>query len=141
MKLDREDHPHNAPDSATTVRLLLEAFLAGDAETFMAYVDDDIELNTAEHHPFLPDRYRGRQGFLDAAGKIAAELDGFRFDIERILGCGDAAVSLLRYRGTVKKTGRSFDLPAAFVWDVRDGKVMRGQEYTDTWAFTNAFSS
>ena len=131
----------STPDSATTVRSLLEAFLAGDAETFMTYVDDDIELNTAEHHPFLPDRYRGRQEFLDVTAKIAVELDGFRFDIERILGCGDVAVSLLRYRGTVKKTGRSFDLPAAFVWEVRDGKVVRGQEYMDTWALTHAFQT
>ena len=47
-------------------------------------------------------------------------------------------MSLPRYRGTVKKTGRSFDLPAAFVWDVRDGKVVRGKECMDTWALTNA---
>jgi ketosteroid isomerase-like protein len=68
-------------DAATIVRRLLEAFLAGDVETFMSYMDDDIELNTAEHHPFLT-QYRGRQQFLDGVGKIAAELDGFRFNTE-----------------------------------------------------------
>jgi uncharacterized protein len=125
-------------DSATIVRRLLEAFLAGDAETFMSYMDDDIELDTAEHHPFLT-QCRGRQQFLGVVGKIAAELDGFRFDIERVLGCGEAAVSQLRYRGTVKNTGRSMDLQAAFVWEVRDGKVIRMQEYCDTWAFMNAW--
>ena len=31
------------PDPAATVRLLLEAFLTGDVETVMSYVDDDIE--------------------------------------------------------------------------------------------------
>lgn len=39
--------------------------------------------------------------------KIAAELNGFRFDIQRVLACGDVAVSQLRYAGTVKRTGRS----------------------------------
>jgi hypothetical protein len=29
-------------------------FLAGDLEAFMSYIDDDIEMNTAEHSPFLP---------------------------------------------------------------------------------------
>jgi ketosteroid isomerase-like protein len=129
------------PDAATTVRRLLEAFLAGDAETFMFYVDDDIELNTAEHHPFLPHEYRGRQQFLDVVGKIAAELDGFRFDIERVLGCGEAAVSQLRYQGMVKSTGRSLDVQAVFVWDVRGGKVIRMQEYCDTWAFMDAWKA
>ena len=33
------------PDAATTVRLLLKAFLTGDVETVMSYVDDDIEWN------------------------------------------------------------------------------------------------
>jgi hypothetical protein len=45
------------PDAATTVRRLLDAFLAGGAETFMSYIDDDIEWNPAEHHPFLTHQY------------------------------------------------------------------------------------
>jgi uncharacterized protein len=128
-------------DSATTVRLFLEAILSGDVETAMSYIDDDVEMNTAEHHPFLSDQYRGRQGFLDMMPKIADELDGFRFDIVRILGCGDVAVSQVRYQGAVKKTGRTFDVPAVLVWDVRDGRVIRNQEYMDTWAFMNAVQS
>jgi len=45
-------------DSAMTVQRFLEAILAGDVETAMSYVDDDVEMNTAEHHPFLLDQYR-----------------------------------------------------------------------------------
>jgi ketosteroid isomerase-like protein len=128
-------------DSATTVRRFLEAILAGDVETAMSYVDDDVDMNTAEHHPFLFEQYRGRQGFLDIMTKIADELDGFRIDVQRILGCGDVAVTQLRYQGAVKKTGRRFDVAAAFVWEVRDGRLIRNQEYMDTWAFRNAFQS
>ena len=127
------------PDAAATVRQMLDAFLAGDVEAFMSYLDDDIELNTAEHHPFLPHQYRGKQQFLEVVAKIAAELDGFRFDIQRVLGCGEAAVSQVRYRGPVKNTGRSLDVQAAFVWDVHGGKVIRAQEYVDTWAFMDAW--
>ena len=49
------------PDTATTVRLLLEAFLAGDVETFMSYVDDDIEWRPAQHNPVITQQYRGRE--------------------------------------------------------------------------------
>jgi ketosteroid isomerase-like protein len=78
------------PDSAAIVGLLLEAFLAGDVETFMSYIDEDMEWNPAEHHPFLTQPYRGRQQFLEGAvAKVAAELDGFRFDIQRVLECGE----------------------------------------------------
>jgi uncharacterized protein len=128
------------PDAATIVRLMLEAFLAGDAETFMSYVDDDMEWNSAEHHPFFRQQYRGRQQFAEGAVATVLEvLDGFRFDIQRVLACGEVAVSQLRYRGTVKSTGRSLDVQAAIVWEVRGGKVIRTQEYADTWAFTHAW--
>ena len=47
----------------------------------------------------------------------------------------------MRYQGTVKSTGRSLDVQAAIVWDVRDGKVIRTQEYMDTWEFMNAWKA
>ncbi len=128
------------PDAATTVGRLLEAFLAGDVETFTSYTDDDIEWNPAQHHPILTQQYRGREQFMNGAvATVAAELDGFRFDIEHVYAFGDVAVTELYYHGTVKSTGRPFDMPAAIVWDVRDGKVIRTREYMDTWAAMNAF--
>jgi len=129
------------PDAATTVKLFLEAVQAGDVETAMSYVDDDVEMNTAEHHPFLPGPYRGHQGFLQIMAKIGEVLDGFRLDVQRVLGCGDVAVTQVRYSGTVKQTGRSFDVQAAFIWDVRDGKVIRNQEFMDTLQFMNAWQA
>jgi uncharacterized protein len=128
------------PDAATTVQRVLDAFLAGEAETFMSYIDNDLEWNPAEHHPFLTQQYRGKQQFTeDVVATVAAVLDDFRFDIHRVLGCGDVAVSEMRYHGTVKRSGQTLDVQAAIVWEVRDGKVIRAQEYTDTWEFMNAW--
>ena len=30
-------------------------------------------------------------------------------------------------------------MPAAVVWEVRDGKVIRAREYMDTWAAMSAY--
>jgi uncharacterized protein len=57
------------------------------------------------------------------------------------LACGEVAVSQLRYHGAVKNTGRSFDVQTAIVWEIRDGKVIRTQEYMDTWQFMNAWET
>ena len=128
------------PDAATTVRLLLEAFLAGDMETFMSYVDDDLEWNPAQHHPFLTQQYRGREQSMNVAvATVAAELDGLRFGIEQVHACGNVAVTELYYHATVKNNGRPFDVHTATVWEVRDGKVVRVREYMDTWAAMNAW--
>ena len=92
------------PDAATTVRRLLEAFLSGDLETFMSCADDDIEWNPAQHNPVIMQQYRGREQFLNGAVATVAEgLDGFRFDIEQVHGCGGVAVTELYYHGTVKE--------------------------------------
>jgi len=128
------------PDAATTVRRLLQAFLAGDVETFTSYTDDEIEWNPAQHNPVLTRQYRGREQFMNGAvATVASELDGFRFDIEEVHACGGVAVAELYYHGTVKSTGRPFDVPAAIIWEVRDGKVIRAREYMDTWEAMNAF--
>jgi ketosteroid isomerase-like protein len=127
------------PDAAATVRLLLEAFLTGDVETVMSYVDDDIEWNPAEHHPFLTQPIRGRQQYMNGLATVADVLDGFRLDIQRVHACGDVAVSEVYYHATVNNTGRSFDVQAAILWDVRDGKVVFIREYMDTWAANSAY--
>jgi len=128
-------------DAETTVRQMMEAFLAGDPEAFMSCLDDDIEWNPAEHHPFFTQQYRGKQQVTEALAQIPEVLDGFRFDVQRVLGCGETAVAQLRYQGTVKSTGRSLDLPVAVVFDVRDAKVIGLQEYFDSWAFMYAWET
>ena len=90
------------PDATTTVRLLLEAFLTGDVETVMSYVDDDIEWNPAEHHPFLTQPMRGRQQYMNGLATVADVLDGFRLDIQRVHACGDVAVQ----RGVLPRYGQ-----------------------------------
>jgi ketosteroid isomerase-like protein len=131
---------HIVADSEQIVREFLDSFLAGDIEKVLSVVDEDVEWNFAEHHPFLGAQYKGRDALADViVPAIMTTLDGFRFDIERVLGSVDAAVSQLRYRGAVKSTGQTLDLPAVLVWDLRDGKVCREQEYVDTWQFRAAF--
>ena len=64
-------------DAATTVRRLLEAFLAGDLETFTSYTDDDIEWNPAQleilgnREPRSP---RADDAILTAVGVIRREI-------------------------------------------------------------------
>lgn len=40
-----------------------------------------------------------------------------------------------RYRATVGSTNRPLDAQVAHIWDFREGKAVRWQQYTDTWQF------
>jgi hypothetical protein len=42
---------------------------------------------------------------------------------------------VLRVAEPLVRAGKPLDAEVAHVWDFRDGKVVRFQQYTDTWQF------
>jgi len=57
---------------------------------------------------------------------------GFAFQREEILASGDTVVVIGRYGGQHHKTGKSMEVAAVHVYDVRDGKVWRFRMIADT---------
>ncbi|MBI2219330.1 MAG: nuclear transport factor 2 family protein [Candidatus Rokubacteria bacterium] len=114
-----------------------EAFAKGDIQTVLALLDDKVEWNEAEHVTFWTGGPMiGPQAVLrDVFSRIPQEFDGFRIEIARMLSCGDSVLVQARYRGTAKATGKRLDAQVAHVWDLREGKIVRFQQYTDTWQF------
>ena len=56
---------------------------------------------------------------------ITDDFEDFAVTPEQFLADGDTVVTIARYTGTAKATGKALDLQAAHVWNVRDGKVAR----------------
>lgn len=65
--------------------------------------------------------------------RIQEDFDGFSIDISRISGCGNTVLVEARYGGAGRATGLPLDAQVAHVWDVRDGRLARFQQYVDTW--------
>lgn len=65
--------------------------------------------------------------------RVAEIYDGFRIDLLRIVALGDRVLVEMRCRGKGRVTGHDLDAQAAQVWNFRDGKWVRWQEYLDTW--------
>jgi ketosteroid isomerase-like protein len=95
---------------------------------------EQVEWNEAEHFILWPGgAIIGPQAVvIGVFGRLAQEFPDFVIDIRRIVPARDTVLVESRYRGTVKATGKSYDAQAAHVWDLRDGKVVRFQQYTDT---------
>jgi uncharacterized protein len=66
---------------------------------------------------------------------LPRDFEGFQVDVERICGFGDTILVEACYRATGRSTGRPLDAQVAHIWDFRDGKAIRWQQYTDTWQF------
>jgi len=118
--------------NAELIRGLYEAFAAGDIPTVMGALDENISWTEAEGFPY-GGTYVGPVAVAENVFiKLGTEWDGFAVVPERIVDGGETVVGLGNYSGTFKETGKSMKVPFAHVWDIRDGKVVKFVQHTDT---------
>jgi ketosteroid isomerase-like protein len=124
-------------DHVTTIRGVYDAFAKGDISALLGVLDDKVEWHEAEHITYWPGgAFIGPQAVVAGViGRIPQDFDGFTIDVRRIVGCGETVLVEARYRASVKATGKTLDAQVAHIWDFRDGKVVRWQQYSDTWQF------
>jgi ketosteroid isomerase-like protein len=114
---------------------MYDAFARGDVPAVLAALDQRVEWREAEHIPYVAaGAHNGPDRVLNEVfGPLMQQFDNFRIDVRRIVAAGDTVFVEARYHATGKATGKTLDCQAAHVWDLRDGKVVRFQQYTDTW--------
>ncbi|CCG04377.1 nuclear transport factor 2 family protein [Blastococcus saxobsidens] len=121
--------------SVQFVKSLYEAFAQGDVPTVVGAMDEDIEWYEAEGNPWHPGHaFVGSQQVVENVfARLAQEFEDFRIDCRRFLADGDTVVVEARYSATRHRaTGKPLDVQAAHVWDLRNGKLVRFQQYVDT---------
>lgn len=63
---------------------------------------------------------------------LGAQFDDYTFKLEQLLDAGDHAIGIGDYSARHKKTGKAMTARVVHVWQVRDGKVARFEQFTDT---------
>jgi len=117
------------------VKGLYAAFARGDVPAALAGFADDIEWHEAEGMPY-GGVYRGGEAVLqNVFGPIATDVEGFAVTPEEFVGSGDTVAAVVRYTGAGKETGKTLDVPAVHVWEIRDGKLTRFRQFIDTVKF------
>ena len=126
--------------SGETVKGLYAAFGRGDVAAVLAALDPQIEWLEAENSPWADGNpYIGPQSVVAGVfARILGQMDGFTLAPGRFVDAGDTVLVEGRYSGRMKATGKPVDAQFAHVWQVRDGKVVRFQQYTDTSQWTAA---
>ena len=120
------------------VRGLYDSFGKGDVGAVLGALDSTVEWRAAEGMIYADKSpYIGpgavAQGVFQ---RIVTDVDSFAVVPQRFIDGGDVVVVEGRYQGKVRATGARIDAQFAHVYDVRNGKVVRLQQYTDTrqWA-------
>jgi ketosteroid isomerase-like protein len=124
--------------AAEVVKDLYAAFGRGDVPAVLGLFDAGIEWNEAEGFVYADGNpYVGPQAVVEGVfGRIIGDVDSFAATPVNIIDGGDTIVAEGRYTGAWRATGVPVDAQFAHVWQVRDGKIVRFQQYTDTvqWA-------
>ncbi len=114
------------------IESVYKSFSTGDIPGLLGTFDENIEWTEAEGFPY-GGTYLGANEILENVFmKLGGEWEGFSAAPDEILDAGDKIVTLGHYSGKFNATGKSMKVPFAHVWTLRDGKIVKFVQYTDT---------
>jgi uncharacterized protein len=122
-------------DNVALLKNLYDAFGRGDIPTVLGAMSPDIRWHQAENNPYMPsgEAFVGPDAVLNNVFmRLGAEWDGFAVHPWSFHDAGESVVVEARYYGTFKATGKTMNAQVCHVWDLKDGKVSRFQQYVDT---------
>lgn len=120
------------------IKGLYQSFAAGDIESVLALFDPQILWIESDGLPYSG-TFVGPEAIVQGVfGKIGAEWDNFSARVDEFIDAGDQVVTLGADSGTFKATGKSMSAPAASVWTLRDGKIVKFVQYIDTLKVASA---
>jgi uncharacterized protein len=116
-----------------TVHQFYDALSREDVAAVLALLDPQVEWTEAERFPYFGGTWRSSEaivkGLFEPLGR-----DWSRFEVkpQEFVTEGSETVSFGTYIGTHKRTGRSMTAAFAHRWTVRNGKIARFVQHTDT---------
>lgn len=107
------------------------AFKAKDVEGIRRVMAPDIEW--IQNEGFPGGHWRGVDHVLaNAFTRLRTEWTNWRADVTEWIEAGQSVVAIGVYRATHNATGKAMEAAFAHVYDVKDGRVVRMRQFTDT---------
>ena len=127
-------------ENTELVQRIYGSFRDGDIPAMLDSLSEDVQWVTAqiEGVPTGGTR-RGREQVGQFFETLSDGQEARQLDLREYVAQDDRVVALGHYAWHVKATGKVWESDFAHVLSVRDGKVTRFQEYTDTAAIRDAF--
>ena len=131
----------SAEQNIQTAKAGYAAFGRGDVQGILAQLDEGIEWIT----PQLPEMpgsgtQHGHAGVLQFFKSVMDNWDFEAFEPREFIASGDLLAVQGHYRAKARKTGVVMDSDWVMVWQFRNGKCIRFQEYTDTAKLAGALT-
>ena len=124
------------------IQRMYGAFGKGDIQTIVEHLTPDVEW--IAEGPSSVAYFGTMKGPAEVQSKFFGGLAGtqedMRLNIENFTAQGDTVGTFGRYQAKVKATGKRFDVSVAHLFRIRDGKVSKFINITDTAAVAAAYS-
>ncbi len=125
----------SSPENMTIIQKLYDDFAKGDMEAVGAALDANIEWNEAENFPYADGNpYIGFDAILNGVfARIGAEWEYWNLvDLNYHDMANNQVLVTGRYQGKYKKNSAVINLQMAHLWNLKDGKVTKFQQFADT---------
>lgn len=129
------------PENVNIVNGIYKAFSEGDIPGVMSKLDNNVVWTEAEGNPYADGNpYVGHDAVLNGIfGRVAEDHEYFKVkDVELHEMSNNQVLATLRYEAKLKKTSSTYDVQAAHLWTLNDGKIIAFQQYVDTKQLTDA---
>jgi ketosteroid isomerase-like protein len=112
------------------IRQMVEAFNERDFEGMAQNMEPDAELYPLRAQ--LEGKiYRGHDGLREMLADFDQDWEFVRMDAEEYREAGDHVVVLGRLGARGRTSGVDLDVPMAFVWRLREGKVVHARSFSE----------
>ena len=119
--------------SPQIVRQFYEALGRGEVGSVLRLLDPRVEWTEAERFPYYGGVWRSPKEVLENLFmNLGKDWDGFSVTPQDFVANGEHVVAFGEYSGVYRATGREMSAPFAHRWAVRDEKIIRFIQYTDT---------
>jgi hypothetical protein len=118
-------------ENVEIVRLAFEAYNRGDLDAAVADFAPECEYISSGALPGSRGVWRGPEGYKQFVGWLRSEFEDARAEIDEVIDAGDSVLVSVTTRGRGRQSGAATTWSIWQVWTLQDGKIVRGQGFTN----------
>jgi uncharacterized protein (TIGR02246 family) len=113
------------------VRRVFDAINRRDVQAVLEAYHPDADMSTLTSELVQGKAYRGHTGIREYFSSFADVWEELRLEPEEIRDLGDRILVIGRWSSRGKESGAEVEAPAAWLFAVRDGRVLFSRAYRD----------
>lgn len=114
------------------IRATYEGSSEENGKNLLAVLSPEVEWTEAEGFPYAG-TYVGVEALMKGVfNRLATEWNGYKAQVHTYLADGDRVAAFGVYSGTYKATGKWMTAHFAHLYELREGQIIRMQQYVDT---------